>query len=217
MRLFSGYLLAVVVVWKAQSEFTMLPGLHVDKVFLEVGKQLAAAKQSFLVCTRAPIKGLARNRTAIVNAHLVALAGAALNPVIVGTLLAQDFDRLVYFCIVDIDYRSLDFDLRQLAEGNFRIDLERGDIFQRVRRRFTRLEFNARISSDAQVFFLYRFSEAALHGISQHFLPHLSAKLLLHDLHGHFSGPEAMELYGRGQALKPGRDFSVDLVERQCD
>src|SRR4051794_11267470 len=199
MRLFSGYLLAVVVVRKAQVKVTALPGLHVDKVFLEVGKQLSSAKQNLLICTSSTIEGLARNRTAIVDAHLVALPGATLNGVIVGTLLAQDLDGLVHFCIVDIDYRPLDFNLRQLTEGNFRINFERRDIFECVRWRLAWLEFNARISGDAQVFFLYCFPKAALHRISQHFLSHLSAELLLHNFHRDFAGAEAVELYGGRQ------------------
>src|SRR4051812_37909562 len=124
MGFFSGNLLAVVVVWKALGKFTMLAGLHVDKDFFEVGNQLAAAKQSFLVFSCATIERLPPKCTAAICAHLVTVAGAALDSMIVGTLLALDFDRLVHFCIVDIDYRSLDFNLRQLTQGNFWINFE---------------------------------------------------------------------------------------------
>ncbi len=111
--------------------------------------------------------------------------------------------------------RPLDLHLTQFADCHLRVDLEGGDVFEFIRRRIARLDFDARIARDTEILFLYRFAEAVLHGVAEHFLAHLAAKLLLDDLHGHLAGPEAVQLHGAGEAFQAGFDFGVDLVKRQ--
>src|SRR6185436_20673068 len=108
VRFLACHFLAMVIGGKVHIERSAFPGLHTDKVLLEVGEQLSAAKHRSLIGAGAALERLACNGSAIVHADLVASLRATLDRVKMCALFAQDFDSLIHFGIIDTHQGSLD-------------------------------------------------------------------------------------------------------------
>ena len=116
------------------------------------------------------------------------VCAGAFDRVVMHALLAHDLQRPVDLCVSDLQLRALDGPAGDVSKLNFRIDLERGAVFESLASSDKRLRFEARIPGDAEILLADGFAETPLQRVSEHFLPHLRAVLLRTTLSGTLPG-----------------------------
>jgi len=131
----------------------------------------------------------------------------------VRALLAQNLDGAVHVRIVHRVRGPLNRRGRQIAELDLRVDLESGA----ERQLFlvaALLAFDARIACDLQLLLLDHFGKRFLHGVTDHFRPHLRAIVLRDDLERNFARAKTVHAHGARELAQPLLDFAVDLFGR---
>ena len=113
-------------------------------------------------------------------------------------LLAQFLEHVVEIRVLDLDQRFLDLDRLELEFVDLRVNLEGC----RERHLFLALavdRIDARHSRRAHLFLDQRFLVTGFDDITDDFLAHVTAKLLLHHLERHLARPEAVDAHGFAQ------------------
>ena len=183
---------------------------------LEVLEHAAATEQHRDVVALAALERRAVDLAREIHGDAVAVAAGALHRIEARALLAQVLHHRVDVGVGDRRRRALHGDAVDALELDLREDLERGAVAQ-VLVRVDAEGLDARAGSRIQLLLRDRLGEARLHQVGQHFLAHLRAELLLHDLERHLARAEALQLRRAADALQALVDRLLDALPRNAD
>ena len=179
-----------IVVGKGGIKRLGLPLLKADHGCVEVLPHLAGAEEQRHVLAAAAVKGLAVKTAVEVHPHPVVLGGNPRDGMPGALLLAQGLEHQFDVGIGDFRLRAPHFDGGQIAELNFRQNLEDGSELQ-IEAGLHGQRLQAGNADRRQRFPQHGVLIACAHGFLRGIGPHGGSKPAPHFLQGHLAGAEA--------------------------
>jgi hypothetical protein len=210
--LFACHFLAVIVRRESHIERLGLARLHADDGLLKVGQHASRTQHHRKILGFTALEHRTIQLAGEIDAHLIVALCGTVGLLEHRTLFAQGRDGLFHIRIAQGERDSVHALAGDVADGDFRIDLEGRTVFDLRRVQVRGLDLEMRITRHLQLVADGSLGKGALQALAQYFLLHRRAILLLQHLERHLARAETMHFGRAADAFQPRLNFAAQLL-----